>query len=468
MMKNVLFIFSMLLFCYSCTEQATENRTSQNIQESSGKLPNFIHIFVDDLGYGDLACFGATDIKTPNIDRMANEGMKFTDFYSASCICSPSRAGLMTGRRPQRMGLQSVFFPESFTGMPVEEVTIAQQLKKKNYATGIVGKWHLGHRHQFLPLQKGFDSYFGIPYSNDMASVVYMRGNEVEEFDVDQHYTTKTYTEEALKFIDHHQDKPFFLYLAHNMPHVPIYASENFEGKSERGLYGDVIEELDWSVGQILSKLEELGLSENTLVVFSSDNGPWLVMEDYGGSAKPLREGKQFTFDGGMRVPTLAYWKGKIPAGTEYTELASQMDWFPTFSNLASIPLEEGKDYDGRDLSAVLEGTGKRDGDSYLFFDGRKLEGYRQGDWKIKLPYKGFEGTRWKSEVLAHDTLLVNIKENPAEDVNVLSENPERAQALLANMYRELDALGELPPSLVIRRSSDESHFKYLESKKSN
>ncbi|MCB0548175.1 MAG: sulfatase [Phaeodactylibacter sp.] len=429
-------------------------------------LPNFVFIFADDLGYGDLGCFGATDIYTPNIDRMAAEGVKFTDFYSASSVCSPSRAGLLTGRMPQRMGINGVFFPESFTGMPVEEVTIAQQLKKKGYATGVVGKWHLGHRHKFLPLQRGFDYYYGIPYSNDMASVVYLRGNQVDSFRVDQRYTTRTYTREALHFIEQNQARPFFLYLAHNMPHVPIYASEAFRGTSQRGLYGDVIQELDWSVGQVLDKLEALGLLENTLVVFSSDNGPWLVMEDHGGSAGPLREGKQFTFDGGMRVPTVAMWKGKTPAGTVATDMASQMDWFPTFSNLAGIPLDAHTVFDGRDIAQVLLGTGKREGDSYLFFDGAKLEAYRQGDWKLKLPYEGFEGASWKKAVAPHDTLLINLRENPGETKNLLSAYPEVARQLYESMYREQESLGALPPSLVLRTPADNSHYEYLESKR--
>ena len=306
----------LIISVLSCKEtKLTEVKTTD--------LPNIVYIFTDDLGYGDLSTFGAQDISTPNIDRLADEGIKFTDFYSASSVCSPSRAGLLTGRIPQRMGINSVFFPESFTGMPSQEITIAEMLKERHYKTGIVGKWHLGHRVEFLPLQQGFDTYFGIPYSNDMESVVYMRDNEVETFEVDQRYTTKTYTEESMKFIEENKDTPFFLYLSHNMPHVPIYASDDFIGTSKRGLYGDVIQEIDWSVGQILKKLEELDLLEDTLVIFSSDNGPWLVMQDHGGSAGILREGKQFTFDGGMRVPTLAMWKGKIPAGIIDSELAT-------------------------------------------------------------------------------------------------------------------------------------------------
>jgi len=424
-----------------------------------------VFIFTDDLGYGDLGCFGAEDIETPNIDRLANEGIKFTEFYSASPVCSPSRAGLLTGRMPQRMGINGVFFPESFTGMPTDEITIADLLKKQGYSTGIVGKWHLGHLERYLPLQRGFDEYYGIPYSNDMESVVYLKGNEVDSFHVDQRYTTKVYTEKAVDFIDRHYQQPFYLYVAHNMPHVPIYASPAFEGSSEKGLYGDVIQEIDWSVGQILQKLEAENLLENTLVVFSSDNGPWLVMEDHGGSAGELREGKQYTFEGGMRVPTVAMWKGKIPAGTVYDDMALQMDWFPTFAALAGAKMPDDRPIDGEDIRPVLFGEGEREGDEYLFFDGANMECYRKGDWKLKLPYKGFAGAPWKKAVPAHDTLLINLEEDPGERNNLAKAQPEKVQEMLENMQADRKALGELPPSLVIRTAADHSHYEYLEAK---
>lgn len=434
--------------------------------EAPKKLPNIVYIFADDLGYGDLACFGARDINTPNIDRMVEEGIKFTDFYSASPVCSPSRAGLLTGRLPRRMGINEVFFPESFTGMPPEEITIAEMLKEKNYVTGIVGKWHLGHHFPFLPLQQGVDSYFGIPYSNDMESVVYMRGNEVESYEVDQQYITRTYTDEALQFIEKNKDHPFFLYLAHNMPHVPIYASEDFLGTSNRGLYGDVVQELDWSVGKILKKLESLNLLENTLVIFSSDNGPWLVMEELGGSAGILREGKNYTFDGGMRVPTLAMWRGTIPAGIEYDGLATQMDWFPTLANLTGIQLPKDLELDGSDLSKVLLNTGDREGDSYLFFDGDDLQCYRKDEWKIKKPFEGYAGSPWKQAVAAHDTLLINLRLDPGERINLYASNRELAQNLFREMEQELLAMGKLPPSLVVRTAADDSHLVALEKKR--
>ncbi len=430
--------------------------------------PNFVFIFADDLGYGDLGCFGATDIATPHLDGMARQGIRFTSFYSASPVCSPSRAGLLTGRYPQRMGINGVFFPESFTGMAPEEITIAEVLKAKGYATGIVGKWHLGHLKRFLPLQQGFDEYYGIPYSNDMASVVYLRGNEVDSFHVDQRYTTRTYTREAVDFIDRHHDEPFFLYLAHNMPHVPIYASERFRGTSQRGLYGDVIQELDWSVGQVLAKLEAHDLLENTLVVFSSDNGPWLVMEDHGGSAGPLREGKQYTFEGGMRVPTVAMWKGTVPGERDYDQLATQMDWFPTFVRLAGAALPDDRPIDGRDITGVLMNKGPRAEQTLLFFDGARLEAYRSGDWKVKRPYEGFAGAAWKKAVPSHDTLLINLESDIGEQVNRALQQPERTRTLFQEMERAYQAMGPLPPSLVLRTGPDNSHYEYLRAKHEN
>ncbi len=454
-----LFLFSLPIL-FSCSPEPQES--------TQRELPNIVYIFTDDLGYGDVGCFGATDIKTPNINRIAAEGIRFSNFLSASPVCSPSRAGLLTGRMPQRMGINSVFFPESFTGMAPEEITIAEVLKEKGYQTAHVGKWHLGHMQQYLPLNQGFDSYFGIPYSNDMESVVYLRGNEVEEFNPDQTYTTKVYTEESLKFLDQTSDQPFFLYLAHNQPHVPIYASPDFQGTSERGLYGDVIQEIDWSVGQILDKLEEKGVLENTLVIFSSDNGPWLVMEDHGGSAGPLREGKQYTFEGGVRVPTVAMWKGKIEAGQVYEDPASQMDWFPTISKIVGADLPGDREIDGVDISNVLFENGKRDGDKFLYYMLDDLRAYQEGDWKIKLPFKGFEGAPWAQGVPAHDTLLFNLKDDPGETTNLLSDNPEKAAQMMRAMNLALSQLGPLPPNLVIRTPQDNSHYEYLQQKRKN
>jgi arylsulfatase A len=457
-MKKLISIV-ILVILFSCGK-TWEDKTSKS------NYPNIVFIFTDDLGYGDLSCFGATDIQTPNIDRIAAEGIKFTSFLSASPVCSPSRAGLLTGRMPQRMGINAVFFPESFTGMDPEEITFAEILKDKGYQTAIVGKWHLGHMTKYLPLNQGFDSYYGIPYSNDMASVVYLNGNEVDSIQVDQRFTTRTYTEKSLEFIEQASKGPFLLYLAHNMPHVPIYASPEFEGTSKRGLYGDVIQEIDWSVGEILKKLEEKGLMENTLIVFSSDNGPWLVMEDHGGSAGPLREGKQFTFEGGVRVPTVAMWKGKIDPGQVYEDLATQMDWFPTFCSLVGADLPKDLIIDGKDLSKVLFENGKRDGDQFLYYMSADQRAYREGDWKIKRPFAGFPGTRGMKAVAPHETLLFNLKNDPGETTNLAKGNPEKLAQMIRAMDLAVQSLGPLKESLVVRGSQDNSHFEYLDKKR--
>lgn len=433
------------------------------------KPPNIIIIYADDLGYGDLSCFGATDIATPNIDRLATDGIKLTDFYSASPVCSPSRAALLTGRLPQRMGIHSVFFPESFTGMPTDEITLANLLKAEKYATAHVGKWHLGHHFQFLPTQRGFDQYYGIPYSNDMESTVYMKNNEVDSFYVDQRYTTKTYTKHAIDFIETKRKEPFFLYLAHSMPHVPLYVSPTFENSSNKGLYGDVIQELDWSVGEVLKAVEKANALENTLIIFSSDNGPWLVMEDHGGSAGDLREGKQYTFDGGMRVPTLAMWKGKLPAGKVYEKAAVMTDWMPTIAAFVGIELPKDRVYDGEDMSEVLLGNAEQQSEEVFFFNANSrytLEGYRLGDWKIKMPFAGSADTPWKKMVAPHNILLFNLRADPTESLNLAQQEPEKLKEVLQAMEKARVRLGEFPTPLVIRTGADNSHYEYLEAKR--
>ncbi|WP_090156259.1 sulfatase family protein [Dyadobacter soli] len=424
------------------------------------RKPNIVVILADDLGYGDIGTFGATDIRTPNIDGLAAKGIKLTSFYSSSPVCSPTRAALITGRYPRRLGIDHVFFPESFTGIPSEEVTIAEALKGNGYRTAIFGKWHLGHHRQFLPLQNGFDEYYGIPYSNDMMGVAYLRGNDVDSIKVNQKYITQTYTKEAVRFIGQNKDKPFFLYITHNMPHVPIYASPKFEGKSKRGLYGDVIEELDWSVGEVVNALKKNGLEENTLVVFTSDNGPWLIFDVEGGSAGPLRQGKGTTFEGGQRVPTVAYWPGKIKPGTVYDDLASHLDLYPTIISLTgSQKTQTKKPLDGEDISPVFFGAGKRKGDEFAYYSNGIIEAYRKGDWKIRLPQKD---VKVGSAVIvqATDTLLFNLKNDIGEQNNLLKANPAKAKELLASLEAYKKKIGDTPPPLVQRMPSDDSHIK--------
>lgn len=431
-----------------------------SIAQKKSSRPNIVVILADDLGYGDIGSFGATDIRTPNIDNLAKNGLKLTSFYSSSPVCSPTRAALITGRYPRRLGIDHVFFPESFTGIPAEEITIAEALKGNGYKTAIFGKWHLGHHKQFLPLQNGFDEYYGIPYSNDMQGVVYLRGNDVDSIRVNQKYTTKTYTDKAVQFIDKNKDRPFFLYVTHNMPHVPLYASPEFEGKSKRGLYGDVIEEIDWSVGEVVKALKKNGLEKNTLVVFTSDNGPWLIFDIEGGSAGPLRQGKGTTFEGGQRVPTVAYWPGKIKAGSVYEDIATQLDLYPTIISLTgSQKTQTTKPLDGEDISFVLFGTGKRKADEFAYYSNGKIEAFRKGDWKIRLPQADGK-INGIVVVPATDTLLFNLKTDLSEKNNLLQTNPAKAKELLGALAVFNKKMGATPPALVQRMPSDDSHIK--------
>lgn len=421
------------------------------------KKPNIVFIYADDLGYGDLSCYGAKNIFTPNLDALAAGGVKFTSFYSASPVCSPSRAALLTGRYPIRQGINGVFFPESYTGIDQSEVTLAETLRDAGYRTGMVGKWHLGHMESYRPLQHGFQAYFGIPYSNDMSSVVYLRNNDVAEWKVDQRYTTQRYTEEALNFIDKSASKPFFLYLAHNMPHIPIYASEKFVGTSKQGLYGDVVQELDWSVGEIMKKIRAKGLEENTIIIFSSDNGPWLVMGDDAGSAGPLREGKQSTFEGGMRVPAIAYWKGNLPNGLVVNEMATMMDWFPTLTKLGGGKLPTDRPLDGEDIYPVLTGKGKRKGDQLAYYSNGKLEAFRVGDWKMILPFAGTKSTANSRGLPAHSLLLYNLKDDVGEKNNLVDQHPEKLKEIEKVMTAFVQSLGKLPPAKVQVAGADKS-----------
>ena len=451
MRKQTLYVIFLIIFI-SCDTETDNNEIS----------PNIVFIFADDLGYGDLSSYGASDINTPNIDFIGKNGIKFTDFYSVSSVCTPSRAGMLTGRYPQRFGLNGVLFPDSHTGLPSSEYTIAELLRDSGYKTGMVGKWHLGHKYEFLPLQQGFDFFYGIPYSNDMASTVYFAGNDVVDYYPDQSQMTKKLTDEAVKYIDRNKENNFYLYVAHPMPHVPIYVSEKFRGSSDRGLYGDVIQELDWSVGEIIKRLEELNILDETLVIFSSDNGPWLTMRDMGGSAGELRNGKMYTFEGGMRVPTLAMMKGLIPEGIESNEIISQLDWMPTFASLTRTEISKEIAIDGDDITEILRGNSFDYERDYLFFDYEKLEAYRRGDWKVKLPYEGWPGSWYKSPIDSHDTLLFNLRKDPGEKNNIFDSNREMAKSLIDLMNVKYKEMGKLPESIVIRSDADESHLKEL------
>ncbi len=417
---------------------------------------NFVVIFADDLGWGDIGPFGHPTINTPNLDRMAAEGQKWTQFYVASSVCTPSRAGLITGRLPIRSGMTSdarrVLFPDSSGGLPHSEVTIAEVLKKKDYATAAVGKWHLGHLPQWLPMQQGFDSYFGIPYSNDMDGVrqdiphrrrfwnpkseywdVPLLDNETElERPTDQTTITKRYAERAVEFIRSNRGRPFFLYLAHSMVHVPLFASAEFEGKSRRGLFGDTVEEIDWSVGRILDTLRELGLDDQTLVVFTSDNGPWLTYDDHGGSAGGLRMGKGSTWDGGMREPTL-FWQPDLVKPGIVRDLGATLDLLPTFAALAGVAAPDDRELDGYDLTPALKGTGGSPRDRVFYYRGTSVWAARKGAWKIH--YRTKSGYL-RDPIIEHDPpLLYNLEVDPGEKMNVAEDHPD--------IVAEIDAMVE-------------------------
>jgi len=354
---------------------------------SAQRRPNIVFIYVDDMGYGDLGCYGAKAIKTPNIDRMAAEGLRLTSFYSVSPICTPSRAALMTGRYAARMGvdqmrLANVLFPTDKTGLPQSETTVARALKERGYATACIGKWHLGRVGPHRAIDHGFDYYFGIPYSNDMSPTPIVRNDDVVEEPAKQDTLTRRYTEEAISFIERAKGQPFFLYLAHNMPHIPLHASERFRGKSAGGLYGDVVEELDWSVGEVLNALKRSGLDRDTIVFFSSDNGPW-----YQGSAGPLRGRKGWTYDGGVREPGVVRWPGSIRAGRVSDEPVATIDFFPTALVLAgerNIAAASKQPLDGKNILPFLLGQETKSPENvYLFFDGPYLQTARAGRWKI-------------------------------------------------------------------------------------
>jgi arylsulfatase A len=418
--------------------------------------PNFVIIFTDDQGYGDAGCYGAQGYETPNLDRMASEGMRFTDFYVAAPVCTPSRAALMTGCYPKRVSLaHRVLFPYSDTGLHSDEVTLAEVLRSRGYATACVGKWHLGHHSQFMPWRQGFDHFFGVPYSNDMNNYYYKaqefqapplplyRQQEVIERDPDQRYLTKRYTEDSIQFIEEHKDKPFFLYLPHSMPHRPLAASEDFQGKTDHGLYGDVIEEIDWSVGQILDALGRLGLEERTLVMFTSDNGP-VVFEGVkggyrSGSAGPLRGRKNTTWEGGMREPCLMRWPGRIPAGAVCRELATTMDIMPSFAGLAGADVPADRIIDGKDIWPLMAGEAgaKTPHEAFYYYRDDRLQAVRNGRWKLHV-YR----PEWQGQ--PHAPLLYDLANDIGEKNDVAAGNPDVVKRLQALAERARQDMGDV------------------------
>jgi arylsulfatase len=378
-------LLALVLLLASCAGEAPT---------STVKPTNFVIILTDDQGYADLGCFGAKDLRTPNLDRMAREGMRFTDFYVGQAVCTASRAALLTGCYPNRVGLQGALNHQSKIGISAEETLLPQICRSRGYATAAYGKWHLGCQPEFMPLRRGFDDFFGTPYSNDngplhptmrgLPPFPLYEGEKVVEHDPDQRFFTKRITEHAVKFIERNRERPFFLYVPHIMPHVPIHASPAFRGKSARGLYGDVIEELDWSVGEILSALKANGVDDHTFVIFFSDNGPFLSYGTHAGKADPLREGKLTAWDGGMRSPCIVRWPGRTPAGSVCAEPVMAIDLLPTIADLIGAPLPP-KPIDGLDILPILEGRpgARTPHEALYFYAGEELQAVRMGDWKL-------------------------------------------------------------------------------------
>jgi arylsulfatase A len=386
--------------------------------------PNVVLILCDDLGYGDLGCYGG-QIRTPNLDRLAAEGVRFTNCTAADPVCSPSRAGLLTGRYPTRVGVPRVLFPQDPEGLNLDETTIANALHARQYKTMCIGKWHLGRPNAYLPTSRGFDEYFGIPYSNDMNPRVLMHNTDVIEQNTDLDSLTIRYTEQATRFISRSAGSPFFLYMPHTFPHIPLGASPRFRGKSAEGLYGDAVEEVDWSVGEVMSALKQHGLEQNTLVLFSSDNGPW-----YLGSPGKLRGRKNTTYEGGVREPFIARWTGRIPAGRTSDALISLMDVFPTVAGLCGAPLPS-KPLDGIDVWPLIEGTRRSiDRAPLLYFDNWDLQCVRWMNWKLHIARYNTAAYSpappgWRKSYLLPKPELYNLATDPDESYDVADGNPK-------------------------------------------
>jgi arylsulfatase A-like enzyme len=423
---------------------------TENASVVGEPLPNFIVVFIDDMGYGDIGPFGATKHRTPVLDRMAKEGMRLTDFYSTCSVCTPSRSSLMTGCYPRRINMHvdennlCVLFPAARKGLHPDEVTIADLLKSQGYATACIGKWHLGDHPEFLPTSQGFDSYYGIPYSNDMhrkaVPLPLVRNATVIEAPVKQGTITARYTEEAVKFIKANKDKPFFIYLPHTAVHLPLFPGADFKGKSQNGAYGDWVEELDWSMGELFKALQTEGVDDNTLVLFTSDNG-----SRNQGSNGPLRGGKGRTDEGGMREPCIVRWPGKIPAGSSSAEITSTIDLLPTFAKLAGTEPPADRIIDGRNIWPILSGqpNAKSQREAFFYYQMDQLQAVRSGKWKLFVPMESKKRNWGKPEGKA-ELKLFDLAADIHEDNNIAEANPEVVKRLLALAENAREDLGDV------------------------
>jgi len=444
-------------------------------QRPDDQLPNIVIIFIDDMGYADIGPFGAEAYQTPHLDLMAQQGRVFTDFHSATAVCSASRAALLTGCYPERVSILGALSPHAKIGLHQDELTLAEVCKQRGYATAIYGKWHLGDEQPYLPLQHGFDEYFGLPYSNDMwpqgdvagdpvsehrkrmPNLPLFDGNRVVDAEVsaeDQAQLTTWYTERAVNFIESNKGRPFLLYVPHTMVHVPIFVSEKFRGKSGAGLYGDVVQELDWSVGQILETLERNGVDDKTLVIFTSDNGPWLNYGDHAGSAGTLREGKGTMFEGGYREPCIMRWPGRIPAGTVCNQLATTMDILPTVAQLIGVELPPERKIDGRDIWPLIEGQGGAESPHEVFYCyyGRDLRAIRDPRFKLHFPHKyrtlsgkspGSGGRHVPYDQATIGRELFDLKNDVGETTNVAAKYPKVVARLEKFAEQAREELGD-------------------------
>ncbi len=399
--------------------------------------PNVIIVLADDLGYGDLSCYGHPTIKTPNIDRMAAEGMRATEFYAGAGVSTPSRASMLTGRYSVRTGLWgdkwSVLFPDTPGGLPTDEVTFAQMMQQQGYATACIGKWHLGAADPHMPWNFGFDYYYGVPYANNFRPLPLMEGARILEDSTDQSLLTQRYTARVKDFIKKSasEKKPFLVYYSSTFPHIPLFASKDFLGKSLRGAYGDTVEELDWSVGEIIKTLKELGVDDNTLVIFTSDNGPWITVKLRGGSSGLLRSGKGSSWEGGFRVPAIFRWPGVVPAGSTCYNMCSMQDFFPTLANLCGGALPQGVEIDGVDMTPMLKDPEQKVRNEMAYWRGSELAALRRGVWKIQFH-------RYEEWYILNNIpddgkpLLFNVQSDPSETVDLAAKHPEVVQQLTA------------------------------------